>query len=122
MSWRSQIALERAFTQFVAAHRGLRLSRAFGRLSGYAGRRMFARVTSDGLGCRLPRYVVRRELARGSLGARHARFSGGPARLCAAAGWIVYNPPGGVIGRDLARVLEEAARHAALHSVGEAPG
>jgi hypothetical protein len=113
-------SLERSLTKFVAAHRGLRLSRAFGRTAAFAGRRMFARVAPEGLWCRLPDAALRRELSSGTWrGSGRARPAAAPA---GRRGWIVYGVPGGSIGPDLSRVLEEAARYAALQSVGEALG
>jgi hypothetical protein len=112
-------SLERSLTEFVASHRGLRLSRAFGRTAAFAGRRMFARVAPDGLWCRLPTAVVRRELSGAWRGTRLARP---PAARTGKSGWIVFGVPGGTIGPELARVLEEAARYAALQSAGEALG
>jgi hypothetical protein len=115
MARRNQLELEKALAEFVEARAGLRVSRTFGRVSGYAGRRMFARVTAAGLECRLPRDLVRRELARGARPANpHVR----PDRDRATAAWIRYSLASGRIDRTLARVLEEAARHAAASVAG----
>jgi hypothetical protein len=46
--------LRAVLEDFVATHRGLRLGRAFGVPAAFAGRRMFARLSTSGLELRLP--------------------------------------------------------------------
>jgi hypothetical protein len=68
---------------FVEQHRGLRFGRLFGQPAGYAGRRVFAYVSSGGLAVR----------SRGR--------------------WVVHRPSGIAATRELLRQLERSVLEAA---------
>ena len=58
---RPRLDLRDFLQAFVEQHRGLRFGKIFGRPAGYAGRRVFAYVTSDGLAIRsADRWVIHR--------------------------------------------------------------
>jgi hypothetical protein len=93
-------------TEFVDAHRGVRLGHLFGRPAMFAGRRMFASVEEGGIIVKLPVDVARREIGRGA----HARS--GPGKRS----WVLYRPRTVVEARRLWPILELAARDAADHA------
>lgn len=101
--------LRAALEAFVATHRGLRVGRVFGAPAGFAGRRVFARLSDAGLQLRLPRSV------------RDAKLSGASARRAAPPGakrpvsseWVTVGPSSQAAQR-LEILLEQAARYVAL--------
>jgi len=92
------------FTEFLDAHRGVRLGRLFGHPAAYAGRRVFAYLMEDGIIVKLPVDVARRERSRGA--APHTDASGKDA-------WMTYRPRTVEDARRLWPILELAARNAA---------
>lgn len=68
---------------FVEQHRGLRFGKMFGRPAGYAGRRMFAHGTKEGLAIRV------------------------------SGAWVVHRPKNAADTRKLLPLLEVAAREVA---------
>lgn len=114
--------IERALAEFVGFHQGLRMGWAFGLPAAFAGRRMFACVVEDGLACRLPNDVARRELRAGakpfSLIIQGTRP--GAARTRAKSGWVYYRPARGLLNKQISMALEEGARLAAELSLSGA--
>jgi hypothetical protein len=92
-------------SDFVSAHRGLRLGRLFGRPAAFAGRRVFACVMEDALIVKLPIDLARREIAHG------ARLHIRDGRIMRA--WVSYRPRTSVAAQRLWPILEMAVRHAA---------
>ena len=113
--------------EFVDAHRGVRLGKMFGMPALYAGRRLFACVSEDGLVVRIPADIVTRERRNGA-----KPFSQAPASSDAKArsqpaarrthAWLVYRPRTIVAARRLIPVLEIAARDVARKQVEEMTG
>lgn len=93
--------LRAALEAFVATHRGLRVGRVFGAPAGFAGRRVFARLSDTGLQLRLPPSV------------REAQKSGPSARRAVSSDWITVTPDSKAAQR-LEILLEQAARYVAL--------
>lgn len=91
-------------TEFLDAHRGLRLGRLFGRPAMYAGRRVFAYLTEDGIIVKLPVDVARRERSRGAV--PHTPTPGKDA-------WMTYRLRTADEARRLWPILELAARNVA---------
>jgi hypothetical protein len=91
-------------TEFLDAHRGVRLGRLFGHTAAYAGRGVFAYVMEDGLVVKLPVDIARRERARGAT--PHGDRPGKEA-------WMAYRPRTAADARRLWPILELAARHVA---------
>ena len=91
--------------EFVDSHRGVRLGSMFGRPGVFAGRRLFACLTDEGLTVRLPADAALRELMRGASpvhrGGRRDRA------------WVMYRPRTSTEARRLWPILELAARNAA---------
>ena len=102
--------LQRFLAEFVEAHRGLRLGKMFGAPAGFAGRSMFACVFEDGLRCRLPPEIARRELAR------QTKPSASSAKQI--RGWVFYRPRSRAAMARLVPTLEIAARYAAEQKLG----
>lgn len=97
--------LEALLSEFVAAHRGLRMGRLFGRPAAYAGRRVFAQIVDGGVAVKLPRAAeeaaVRVGLARSA------------PRVRRQAGWTTLAAAQPATVAKLGSFLEIAARHAA---------
>ena len=90
---------------FIDDHRGLRAGKMFGRPAGYAGHRLFARLTDDGILLRLPDDIAAAE--------RRKRRE--PARLLDGItnSWVAYKPKDTAATRRLLPLLELSARHVA---------
>lgn len=113
--------LRAALEGFVATHRGLRMGKVFGSPAGFAGRRVFARFSDDGLQLRLPahaRELTEREPTAAARGPRGAKGSahGPKGRPPRAAGWTTVTS-GSPLAARLEILLEQAARHVALAGV-----
>lgn len=91
---------------FIAEHPGLRFAKMFGSPAGYAGRRLFACLTDDGIIVRLPGHVALEEIKKGGrpFSPRGGRWSGR---------WIIYQPKTAAAARKLLPLLELSAREAA---------
>ena len=98
-------ALVRCLSRFVDTHPGTRFGTVFGRPAAFAGRRVFAEVTTEGMSCRLPPDLVRR--SRGVRG----RLRPGRRR-----GWVVVTGDDADPDRAVHAVLEVAAAYAATQS------
>ena len=109
--------------EFADSHRGVRLGKMFGWPGLYAGRRLFACVSDDGLVVKLPIDIARREIRDGA-----RPFSQGPATPRSRqpsprnSSWVVYRPRSIVAARRLVPVLEVAARDVARQQVEEMTG
>jgi len=101
-----RVDLQPFLTEFVERHRGLRIGRMFGSPAGYAGRRLFVYLTTDGLIVKLPHPVAREEIRRGK--ASPFVYRGRPSRT-----WIEYSPQSMTEMNRLVPLLEVAARHVA---------
>ena len=60
MTPRQRSAFSRFLADFVETHPGTRIGSLFGRPAAFAGARVFATVTADGLDCRIPHTRVPR--------------------------------------------------------------
>jgi hypothetical protein len=109
--------------EFADSHRGVRLGKMFGWPGLYAGRRLFACVSDDGLVVKLPIDIARREIRDGA-----RPFSQGPAtprsrqRSPRTSSWVVYRPRSIVAARRLVPILEVAARDVARQQVEDMTG
>lgn len=92
-------------TQFVAARRGLRLGRLFGRPAAYAGRRVFARVSERGLEVKLPASAYEAAVRAGA--------AVPTARRSRRDEWTVLRAGTAMSGPAVGSWLELGARHAA---------
>jgi hypothetical protein len=106
--------LRAVLTEFADQHRGVRLGRMFGLPAGYAGRRLFACLTEDGIIVRLPADVARREIEK------HAQPYSRRNRPLGC--WVMYRPRTIADTRRLAPVLEMAARHVAERQAEDLTG
>jgi hypothetical protein len=103
------MAIRALLTEFVDAHRGARLGSLFGMPAAYAGRRLFAHATDEGLVVRLPLTLARQEIARGAVAHKRGRRSSSGDTLW----WVLYRAPTSIEARRLWPILEAAARTAA---------
>jgi hypothetical protein len=76
----------------------------FGRPAGYVGRRVFARLTDDGILLRLPDEVAATARRQRREPARARRITGS---------WVAYAPTDAVAARALLPLLELSVRHVA---------
>lgn len=123
--------LKAALDTFVAAHRGLRSGRVFGRPAAFAGRRVFARLTDEGVQLRLPASFREPEASGPPSGASREAFRAlrarpsarrpvrqsakrdGGSRAASSSVWITVTPSSRAAAR-LEILLEQAARYVAL--------
>jgi hypothetical protein len=106
VSWRRE--LEQVLSRFVASHRGLRLGRLFGVPAAYAGGRLFACATADGIAARLPSSAL--DAARAGGGAPWT------PRGRRRRDWVVFRPGTARAADAIGPFLEIAARHVALEA------
>lgn len=100
--------LRAALDAFAAEHRGVRLGQLFGQPAVFAGRKVFARLTSEGVQLRLP------PASNDASGpARRSRVPPRRRSQTAAAAWTTITPHSSAAGR-LEMLLEQAARYVAL--------
>lgn len=96
--------LQPFLAEFIEHHRGLRIGRMFGLPAGFAGRKLFVCLIDDGLIVKLPQHIAKDEVRSG----KAAAFSrqGKPN-----TSWVKYRPRTANEARQLAPVMELAARH-----------